>query len=250
MRPGTVIVHGQIPWAIEQYRIRPGMNDFTVTIDDLKGALTDRRRGAVSRWHVTDQNEAAAQHSQRRTQPRQRARKEHIGRSGGCDGAGRVKTHDGRARPLNTAAAIEVGGQNIALPDLAASGKIIRNKRDTVGVDLSVHWYRRGINQLGNERIMRLRVVHSARKRHPRAEQDGGNCAAEIAAGKRYLLNRHASSPFQWMQIGSRKSCGAPSLPTTKTWATVGARPRLKGCPPGVYFIDTSSSRFCPSLTL
>src|SRR5450631_1218689 len=195
MRPGTVIVHGQIPWAIEQYRIRPGMNDFTVTIDDLKGALTDRRRGAVSRWHVTDQNEAAAQHSQRRTQPRQRAGKEHFGHSGGCDGAGRIKTHDGRARPLNTAAAIEVGGQNIALPNRAAGGKIIRNKRDTVRVDLSVRWYRRGIDQFGNECIMRLRVVHSAHERRSGADQDGGNCTAQIAAGTRYLLINHGSSP-------------------------------------------------------
>src|ERR1700688_3701388 len=113
MRPGSMIVHGQVPWTIEQYRIRPRMDDFAVTIDDLKGALTDRRRGAVRGGHVADQDEAAAQYPQRRTEPRQRARKEHLGRSGRRDGPGRIKTHDRRTRPLNVTAAVEIGGQDI-----------------------------------------------------------------------------------------------------------------------------------------
>src|SRR5216684_5722944 len=181
----AMIVHCEVPRTIQELRIGQGLHEMAMPIDHLEGALADHVEHTVRSRHIADDYESIAEHPESRAQSRQAAGKKYNGGSGRSQGPSWPQLHDSRARALHIGAAVEIAHENIAGGDGAASGEVLGNEGDTVGVDIAIGWNSRRIDDPGDERVVGFR----SGERRPEPQTDGNHDSDQSEPG--YLCVIH-----------------------------------------------------------
>ena len=101
----SVIVDGQIPRAVQKFRIGPSRQRVAVPIDHLQRTLTDF---ATVRWHVAHQHKPGLEHPKRRAQARQAAGEERDGAAQRREWSARRQLDDRGASALYVLHVVEI----------------------------------------------------------------------------------------------------------------------------------------------
>src|ERR1700693_1166549 len=134
---------------------------MAVSIDDLQCALANGAGGAIGGRNIAYQHKTGAQDPECRTQTGQTTRKE--GDCIACVATGRgrrrerplwVQLHDGGTFTLQVEAVVEIADQDIAGGD-RRTRKAPGYEGDTVRIEIAVGGNRGGIDEPGNERVIR-----------------------------------------------------------------------------------------------
>ena len=146
------VIHGQVPGTVQELAAREVRHNVAGPVEDDQRPRLDRGGSPVRGRHVADDHESLLQDPEGRREPEPRGPLKENGRR-----PVRRDLDDGRPRPLQVHAVIEVRDQDITRLEGPAAGEPTRDGRNAVGIDIAVGGNSRGRRhrrrgELGNDR--------------------------------------------------------------------------------------------------
>src|SRR5450631_995778 len=146
-----MIINGQVPWAVQEVLVHPGVNDLAIAVDHLQRALADRCNGPIGRRDIADHHETTTNGAECRAESSDWAHKESNRSAGRRQRPARPQLHDRRARTLTIGAVVEVADQHVSSGQGPAGRKAVMDECDAVGIYIAICGDGRGIHRAWKE---------------------------------------------------------------------------------------------------